>query len=111
MDDTNNTLFQYFDLEDNSTELREEFLEEVAETLLTSVLRKAWMELDADKKEQLAGLLEESNADPENKEKHTAVLAFLDEYIVNLREFIGNEFETLQTAYKTTRDELLDALP
>jgi len=110
MSNNNNTLLQYFDLEDSPEGFQDEFFEDVAETLLGSVMRKAWAELDGEKKEQLTELLEASDADAESKEKHEAVLAFLDENVINLREFVEKELEDLQTAYKTTRDELQDTL-
>ncbi len=110
MDNTNSTLLQYFDLEDGSDEMQGEFLEELAETLFGSIVRKAWVEFDGDKKETFAKLLEESSDDPESVEKYTAVLTFLDEHIVNLRDFIEKELRELQKSYKTTRDELQDSL-
>ena len=108
MNDITKHTLSFFDLEDTSKDMQEDFLEDIGEVLMESVFRKAWSELDANKREALTKLLEESSLEPENAEKSNAVLMFLDEHVVNIKGYVEKEFESIQTTYKKTRDELRD---
>ena len=110
MNNKNNALVQYFDLELVAKEDQEYFIDEIGGLVMDSILKKAWQQLEGTKKEALTELLEASNLDSENIEKSNAVLAFLDEHLVNLEAFVQKELAEIETAYKSTRDELSDKI-
>jgi hypothetical protein len=109
MNETQKAFFQSLDLEGLPEEERQEFIDDVGDLVLKAILEKAWMELDSGEKESLTQLLEQSEADPDNEMKSSAVFAFLDEHVSNIAEYAQKEFEKLQNLYRETRDELLDA--
>jgi hypothetical protein len=109
MNDTINTTIQFFDLENETKDIQEIFLDEIGEVIMESVLLKAWAELDASKRKTLTELLEVSSESPQDEEKRVAVLKYLDENVVNLQGFVKKELEDIQLLYKQTRDEIRDS--
>lgn len=110
MDDENaKSLVDVFDLENLSSDERDEFLEDFGDTVMKSIFRKSWFELDSAKRNILGDLLQESDDDPENVEKHEAVLFFLDEHVHNIRQYAEKEIEQLQNSYRENRDTLSDS--
>ncbi len=100
----------YFELVGLPEEEQEAFLDQVGELVMKAVLRKAWIELDSEKRDTLTKLIEESDADPENEKKSDAVLVFLDEHVARVAEYAKTEMETLLTAYREARDAVEDEL-
>jgi len=109
MKNSNNTTIQFFDLENETKDIQEDFLDDIGEVIMEALLLKAWSELDTEKRERLTALLEISDEEPENEEKREAVLTFLDKNVVNIQGFVKKEFEDIQTSYKQIRDEIRDA--
>ena len=103
-----NTTLELFDIQDLSQKEQEEFLMDIGDLIMKSVLKKAWMLLDADETEELTVLLEESQNNPEDAKKIEAVFEYLNRHINNLEEMIRSELEELNKSYKQTRDELLE---
>ena len=102
-----NVLIKFFDLEDLEKEEQEQFLDEISEVMMGSILKKAWQELDSAKKEALSELLEAEGTES-NEDNSQAVLAYLDEHLVNLGEYVRKELTDMEESYKRTRDELDD---
>jgi hypothetical protein len=109
MEELTKAIIHFFDLEDASKEIQEDFLEDIGEVMMGAIVQKAWMELDSQKKETLTVLLEESSSNPEDVKKREEVLAFLDDNMVNLQGFIEKELDNFQSTYREYRDELRDA--
>lgn len=98
----------YFELTGLPEAEQEAFLEQVGELVMKAVLRKAWIDLDSEKRDTLTKLLEESDADPENEKKSDAVLTFLDEHVERVGEYAKAEMESLLSAYRESRDAVED---
>ncbi len=110
MDVKNNNLINLFDLENLSKEEQEDFMQDIGELVMQTVIRKAWKELDSVKRNNLTELLEESDNDSDSSKKYEAVFAFLDENVVDIRKYVVKETEKIQKIYRESRDELRDSI-
>jgi Fe-S cluster biosynthesis and repair protein YggX len=110
MDEIRKAIIHFFDLEDAKKETQEDFLEDVGEVVMNSILNKAWSELGSKDRATLTLLLKESADNPEDVHKREVVLSFLDDNMANLYGFIEKELEALQVTYREYRDELRDVI-
>lgn len=101
------TLLAELGFTDLPQEQQDELNADIGEVVFLGAMRRVWDALDYHGQDTLTSLLKESESDPENSEKRTALAAFLDSHVPDFPAYVRAEVEALKRAHNEAMGETL----
>ncbi len=83
-------------------EEQELFLADIGEVIYEGVMQRVYDALSLGQQDTLTRLMDESSREPDNEEKHVAVMKFISEQVPELERYITEEVDAL----KQTQEEI-----
>jgi hypothetical protein len=92
-------------------EEQELFLADIGEVIYEGVMQRVYESLSLGQQDTLVRLMDESAQEPENEEKHAAVMKFIGEQVPELERFITEEVDLLKQAQQEIFEEMTEPAP
>ena len=89
-------------------EEQELFLADIGEVIYEGVMQRVYDALSLGQQDTLMRLMDESAAEPENEEKHAAVMNFIGEQVPDLERYITEEINALKQAQEEVFKEMTE---
>lgn len=105
MQQTDTTLLRDLGLNTLPQEEQDALNADIGEVVFAGVMRRVWESLDYHQQDALLALLKESEQNPGNEEKLTALATFLDTQVPDFTKYIHTEVEALRTVYREAAHE------